>query len=59
MTWTLLNQTKMKIRVDGLKTLSDNGEHVIVTGVWSGSLKGDSSGIPETKFNFWNGDFVT
>jgi hypothetical protein len=49
----------MKIRVDSLKTLSDNGEHVIVTGVWSGSLKGDSSGIPETKFNFWNGDFVT
>jgi SnoaL-like polyketide cyclase len=47
------------LRVDSLKTLSDNGEHVIVTAIWSGFVKSDSLHIPETKFNFWNGDFFT
>jgi len=47
------------IKVDSLKTLSDNGEHVIVTGIWSGSVRNDSLGISDTKFSFWNGDFFT
>ena len=47
------------IRVDSLKTLTDNGEHVIVTGQWSGTFKSDSLGVKETAFNFWNGDFFT
>jgi len=47
------------IRVDSLKTLTDDGEHVIVTGQWSGSITNDSLGIKDSKFNFWNGDFFT
>jgi len=47
------------IRVDSLKTMSDNGEHVIVTGQWSGTIKNDSLKISDRKFNFWNGDFFT
>ena len=47
------------IRVDSLKTLTDNGEHVIVTGQWSGTFRNDSLGVKETAFNFWNGDFFS
>ena len=47
------------IKVDSLKTLTDNGEHIIVTGEWSGSFKNDSLGLKETKISFWNGDFFT
>jgi predicted ester cyclase len=47
------------LRVDSLKTLTDDGEHVIVTGQWSGTVKNDSLGIKEKKINFWNGDFFT
>jgi len=48
------------IKVDSLKTLTDNGEHVIVTGQWSGSFKNDSlKGTDTTKITFWNGDFFT
>jgi hypothetical protein len=47
------------IRVDSLKTLTDNGEHVIVTGQWSGTFKNDSLRGKETKISFWNGDFFT
>lgn len=47
------------IKVDSLKTLTDNGEHVIVTGQWSGTFKNDSLGIKETTISFWNGDFFT
>lgn len=47
------------IKVDSLKTLTDNGEHIIVTGQWSGTFKTDSVRSKETKFGFWNGDFFT
>jgi hypothetical protein len=57
--FTFLFRVLRNIRVDSIKTLSDNGEHVIVTGIWSGSVRNDSLGIPETKFNYWNGDFFT
>ena len=47
------------IKVDSLKTLTDNGEHVIVTGQWSGSFKNDSLKGTDTNITFWNGDFFT
>ena len=47
------------LKVDSIKTLSDNGEHVIVTGQWSGTMTNDSLGVTDVKFNFWNGDFFT
>lgn len=47
------------IKVDSLKTLTDNGEHVIVTGQWSGTFKNDSLKGTGTKISFWNGDFFT
>jgi|SRR5689334_11608087 len=56
---TLVLKAIPDIKVDSLKTMSDNGEHVIVTGIWSGTVRNDSLGIKDTKFNFWNGDFFT
>jgi hypothetical protein len=47
------------ISVDSLRTLTDNGEHVIVTGQWSGTFKNDSLKAADTKISFWNGDFFT
>jgi predicted ester cyclase len=47
------------IQVDSLRSLTDNGEHVIVTGEWSGTFKNDSLGVKETRIKFWNGDFFT
>ena len=57
--YSMLFKAIPNIKVDSLKTLTDNGEHVIVTGQWSGTFKNDSLGIKETTINFWNGDFFT